>query len=413
MIVAMLGVLKAGGAYVPLDPRYPRERLAFMLADTRAPWLLTQRHLLAALPESSAQTLCLDDDWNEIARESEENPPSEINQQPDSLAYVIYTSGSTGRPKGVMVSHRSLAAAYQSWRKPYLLDSSPCVLQMASFSFDVFTENLLRSLMSGGKLVLCTEETLLSPRDLYELMRAEQVELAEFVPALLRPLMQYLDETQQTLHFLRVVISGADALYADEYKQLRQLCSAEARVFNSYGLTEATIDNLIFESSVAEFNFNGATPLGRPFAGVRVYILDTQLQPVPIGVAGELYVGGECLARGYLQRTDLTAARFCPNPFADEPGARLYQTGDLVRFLPGGDIEFLGRKDEQVKVRGYRIELGEIETALKQHERVRDAIVVAGSNGHSAQGVRSEKKLIAYVAAEGEGKQQPQQLREF
>jgi amino acid adenylation domain-containing protein/non-ribosomal peptide synthase protein (TIGR01720 family) len=411
MVVALFGVLKAGGAYVPLDPRYPRERLAFMLEDTRAPWLLTQRHLVEGLPESSAQALCLDDEWDEIARESEDNP--KVIQQPDSLAYLIYTSGSTGRPKGVMVSHRSLAAAYHSWRKPYLLDCSPCVLQMANFSFDVCTEDVLRGLLSGGRLVLCAQDTLLSPQNLYELMRAEKVELADFVPALIRPLLQYLEETRQTLDFMRVLISGADALYAEEYRKLRRLCGDDARVFNSYGLTEATIDNLIFESSAADAHLNGLAPLGRPFAGVRVYLLDSQLQPVPVGVAGELYVGGDCLARGYLNRPDLTAARFLPNPFADEPGARLYQTGDLARFLADGNVEFLGRKDEQVKVRGYRIELGEIEATLKRHARVRDAIVVAGSDGDGAQGGRGEKRLVAYVVFEGEHKQGSKQLREF
>ncbi|HSE18131.1 MAG TPA: amino acid adenylation domain-containing protein [Pyrinomonadaceae bacterium] len=411
MFVAVLGVLKAGGAYVPLDPRYPPERLAFMLSDTGAPWLLTQRHLLEGLPQGHARALCLDEDWDELARESEDNP--KVTQEPDSLAYLIYTSGSTGRPKSVMVSHRSMAAVYRSWQKPYFLDSSPCVLQMANFSFDVFTGDVLRGLMSGGRLVLCTQDTLLSPQALYELMRAEKVELAEFVPALLRQLLLYLEETRQTLDFMRVLISGSDALYAEEYKKLRWLCGDDARVFNTYGLTEATIDNLIFESSTADVNSSGAAPLGRPFAGVRIYLLDTQLQPVPVGVTGELYVGGGCLARGYLKRPDLTAARFIPNPFADEPGARLYQTGDLARFLPDGNIESLGRKDEQVKVRGYRIELGEIEAALKQHARVRDAVVVAGSNGDGAHEMRGEKRIFAYVVATGEHKLESKQLREF
>ena len=173
-------------------------------------------------------------------------------------------------------------------------------------------------------------------------------------------------------------------------------------MFNSYGLTETTIDNIIFESSAAEINLNGTTPLGRPFAGMRVYILDNQLQPVPAGIAGELYISGDCVARGYLNRPDLTAARFYPNPFAAEPGERLYQTGDLARFLADGNIEFLGRKDEQVKVRGYRIELGEIEATLKQHARVRDAVVVARRLGDGAQGVRGETRLIAYVVSAGE-----------
>ena len=411
MVVALMGVLKAGGAYVPLDPRYPRERLAFMLAESRAPWLLTQRHLVEGLPASNAQALCLDEDWDEIALENEDNP--KVTQQPESLAYLIYTSGSTGRPKGVMVSHRSLAAAYHSWRKPYLLDCSPSVLQTANFSFDVFTADVVRGLISGGRLVLCSRDTMLSPQNLYELMRAENVELAEFVPALMRPLLQYVEETRQTLDFMRVFICGSDALYAEEYKKLRRVCGDDARVFNSYGLTEATIDNIIFESSAVDVHLNGTAPLGRPFAGVRVYLLDSQLQPVPVGITGELYVGGDCVARGYLKRPDLTAARFLPNHFAGEPGARLYQTGDLARFLADGNVEFLGRKDEQVKVRGYRIELGEIEATLKQHVRVRDAIVIAASNGNGVQGVRGEKRLVAYVVVEGEHNQGTRQLREF
>jgi amino acid adenylation domain-containing protein/non-ribosomal peptide synthase protein (TIGR01720 family) len=408
MVVAVMGVLKSGGAYVPLDPRYPRERLAFMLAETRAPWLLTQKHLVEGLPASGARPLFLDEVWDEIALESEDNP--KLIQQPESLAYVIYTSGSTGRPKGVMVSHRSLAAAYQSWRQPYLLDSSPCVLQTANFSFDVFTADILRGLISGGRLVLCSRDTMLSPENLYELMRSEKVELAEFVPALMRPLLQYVQETRQTFDFMRVFICGSDALYAEEHKTLREFCSAAARVINSYGLTEATIDNIIFESSAANVHLNGFAPIGRPFAGVRAYLLDSQLQPVPVGVAGELYVGGDCVARGYLKRPDLTATRFLPNPFADGPGARLYHTGDLARFLADGNVEFLGRKDEQVKVRGYRIELGEVEATLKRHTRVRDAIVVTANHGNGTQ--RGETRLVAYVVVEGDNLGS-KQLREF
>jgi amino acid adenylation domain-containing protein/non-ribosomal peptide synthase protein (TIGR01720 family) len=415
MVVAVMGVLKSGAAYVPLDPRYPRERLAFMLAETRAPWLLTQRHLVKGLPASSARALYLDEDWDEIALESEDNPREskvnpEVTQQPESLAYTIYTSGSTGRPKGVMVSHRNLAAAYQSWRQPYLLDSSPCVLQTANFSFDVFTADILRGLISGGRLVLCSRDTMLSPENLYELMRSEKVELAEFVPALMRPLLQYVEETRKTFDFMRVFICGSDALYGEEYKKLRRFCGADVRVINSYGLTEATIDNIIFENSAADVHLNGFAPIGRPFAGVRAYLLDGQLQPVPVGVAGELYVGGDCVARGYLKRPDLTAIRFLPNPFADGPGARLYHTGDLARFLADGNVEFLGRKDEQVKVRGYRIELGEIEATLKRHTRVRDSIVVTASHGNGTQ--RGETRLVAYVVVEGD-KLGSKQLREF
>src|SRR5829696_1421980 len=259
-------------------------------------------------------------------------------------------------------------------------------------------------------MVLSSRDTILSPGNLYELMRSEKVELAEFVPALMRPLLQYVQETRQTFDFMRVFICGSDALYAEEYKTLRKFCSADARVINSYGLTEATIDNIIFESSAADVHLNGFAPIGRPFAGVRAYLLDSQLQPVPVGVAGELYVGGDCVARGYLKRPDLTATRFLPNPFADGAGARLYHTGDLARFLADGNVEFLGRKDEQVKVRGYRIELGEIEATLKRHTRVRDAIVVTASHGNGTQG--GETRLIAYIVVEAD-KLGSKQLHEF
>src|SRR5829696_120617 len=259
-------------------------------------------------------------------------------------------------------------------------------------------------------MVLSSRDTILSPGNLYELMRSEKVELAEFVPALMRPLLQYVQETRQTFDFMRVFICGSDALYAEEYKTLRKFCSADARVINSYGLTEATIDNIIFESSAADVHLNGFAPIGRPFAGVRAYLLDSQLQPVPVGVAGELYVGGDCVARGYLKRPDLTATRFLPNPFADGAGARLYHTGDLARFLADGNVEFLGRKDEQVKVRGYRIELGEIEATLKRHTRVRDAIVFTAKHGNGTQ--RGETRLVAYVVVEGDNLGS-KQLREF
>ena len=194
-------------------------------------------------------------------------------------------------------------------------------------------------------------------------------------------------------------------------KSCAKFCGADVRVINSYGLTEATIDNIIFESSAADVHLNGFAPIGRPFAGVRAYLLDSQLQPVPVGVAGELYVGGDCVARGYLKRPDLTATRFLPNPFADGPGARLYHTGDLARFLADGNVEFLGRKDEQVKVRGYRIELGEIEATLKRHTRVRDAIVVTANHSNGTQ--RGETRLVAYIVVGGEDKLGSKQLREF
>lgn len=404
ILIAMFGVLKAGGAYVPLDPSYPRERLAFMLEDSQAPVLVTQQSLLEKLAADKARVVCLDADRQQIEQESSENPDSSALMA--QLAYIIYTSGSTGVPKGVMVSHGSLANAYPAWRRAYQLDSVHSILQMASFSFDVFTEDVLRALCSGAKLVLCPKDFLFAPDELYELMRREEVDFADFVPAVLRALVQRLEQTGRSLEFLRVLVSGADTLYVEDYRKLQQLCGSRTRLMNSYGVTEATIDNTTFENSsfdntlfdnaavkdaVTALPSDGIVPIGRPFANLRIYLLNESLEPAPVGVAGELYIGGGCLARGYLNRPDLTAEKFIPDPFSADAGARLYRTGDLARYRPDSNIEFLGRDDYQVKVRGLRIELGEIEATLLQHAQVQKAIVIATGDG------RNQQRLVAYV----------------
>ncbi|MEW6737531.1 MAG: amino acid adenylation domain-containing protein, partial [Acidobacteriota bacterium] len=395
MIVSVLAVLKAGAAYVPLDPAYPRERLMLMLEDAQAALLITQQSVIKTLPMAVASIFTMpifsiDADYQLLTDKSEENLVTNITQQ--NLAYVIYTSGSTGKPRGVMICHGSLISAFLAWKQAYLLGSQiSCSLQTARFAFDVFTGDLVRMLCSGGKLVLCPEETLLSGEQTYDLICLEGVDFVEFVPALLRILTQYLIETGQSLDFMRLIAAGADVVYVKELEQMKNLSGPHTRVINSYGLTEATIDSTYFEKTEINLLPGKPAPIGRPLANTKVYILDRNLQPVPIGVAGELYIGGLSLARGYLNHPELTATKFIPNPFSDEPGTRLYRTGDLARYLPDGNIEFLGRGDYQVKIRGFRIELEEIEAVLSLHREVREAIVIVREEKPG------DKRLLAYL----------------
>ena len=277
-IAAFLGVLKAGAAYLPLDPAYPPKRLAYMLEDARAPLLLTQQHLLNKLPPHSCKVVCLDADWEQVARESEENPSNTAT--PENLAYVTYTSGSTGRSKGVAVNRSSLVNAYLGWETAYGLRSGVTShLQMASFSFDVFSGDLMRALCSGGKLVLCDREKLLAPQQLYELMRQQKIDFAEFVPAVLRNLIQYLEESGQRLDFMKIVVCGSDSWYASEYEKFRQFCGRETRLINSFGITEATIDSCYFESATGNLAGEQLVPIGRPFPNTQLYLRNGSKAP--------------------------------------------------------------------------------------------------------------------------------------
>ncbi|MFW9261387.1 amino acid adenylation domain-containing protein [Nostoc sp. CALU 546] len=395
MVVAVLGVLKAGGAYVPLDPVYSHERLAFMLKNMQVSVLITQKWLLKNLPEHQAKVVCLDSNWESISQQSNENLLHQTT--PQNLAYAIYTSGSTGIPKGVMVTHGSLVNAYLAWEDVYSLRSvATSHLQMASFSFDVFTGDLVRALCSGGKLVLCPREFLLQPDRLYALMCSERVNCAEFVPAVLMNLVQYLEKTQQSVDFMRSLIIGSDSWYVNGYHQVKHFCGHATRLINSYGVSEATIDSSYFETTTTNLQMERQVPIGRPFNNTQIYLLDSKLQPVPIGVAGEVYIGGVGLARGYFNRPESTAEKFIPHPFSQESGARLYKTGDLARYLEDGNIEFLGREDYQIKIRGFRIELGEIEAVLNQHPAVEKAVVIAQEDNPG------NKRLVAYVVQNSE-----------
>jgi amino acid adenylation domain-containing protein len=392
MIVSLLGVLKAGAAYLPLDPNYPAERLKHMLSDAAAPIVLTQEHLTSHIShlKSDTRLVCLDADRESIAQESADNLNSEVS--PDNLAYVIFTSGSTGQSKGVLVTHRSVVSAFAAWEEAYQLSTLRAHLQMASFSFDVFTGDLTRALCSGATLVLCPAEFLLEPEQLYRLMRSEGVDAAEFVPAVIRPLMEQLERTGERLDFMRLLVVGSDVWQMDEYQRLRHLCGPRTRVISSYGVTEATIDSTYFET--AEAASDAVTvPIGRPFANTRIYLLDQHRQPVPVGVPGELYIGGAGLARGYLNRPELTAQKFIKWSVGrtTDQRQRLYRTGDLARHRRDGTVELLGRADQQIKLRGYRIEPGEIEATLLRHTAVKDAAVIVRED------VPGDKRLVAYL----------------
>jgi len=402
MIVSLLGVLKAGGAYLPLDPAYPKERLSFILSDAEVLVLLTEERLIQGLPPSKARITLLEQEQEAIALYSEAN--LEILTTPDNLAYTVYTSGSTGQAKGVLVVHRSLVNAYQGWENSYQLKTLKSHLQMASFSFDVFSGDWIRALCSGAKLVLCPRNLLLEPDKLYQLMCAEKIDSAEFVPAVLKNLVQYLELESQNLHFMKLLVVGSDILYVREFEQFRRVCGEKTRLINSYGVTEATIDSTYFESTTLELSSEGIIPIGKPFGNTQIQILDNQLQPVAIGIPGELHLSGLGLSRGYLNRSDLTEEKFIIHPF--KPDHKLYKTGDLARYLPDGNIEFLGRIDNQVKVRGFRIEVGEVEAVLVSHLQVKEAVVIAREER------AGNKYLAAYVVSESETLNS-RELREF
>ncbi len=406
VVAALFGVLKAGAAYVPLDPAYPAARIAHMLADAQLSFLLTTADLATQLPNHSAQLVLLDAP-SPVWQTAQTNLELEIPFT--NLAYVIYTSGSTGQPKGVMVTHGNFVNAYRGWEASYQLHACHAHLQMASFSFDVFGGDIVRALCCGAKLVLCPRPLLLEADQLYALMRQAGVDCAEFVPAVLRHLTDYLEQTGQDLSFMRLVIAGSDAWSGQDYQRLARLCGAQTRLVNSYGITETTIDSTFFEltpplaasSSLPEA---ALVPIGRPFANVQLYVLDQQRRLMPVGLGGELYIGGAGVARGYLKRPALTAERFIANPFG---AGRLYKSGDLVRYLPDGNLEYLGRLDQQVKLRGFRIELGEIEAALTQHPAVQAGVVIvrAGASG--------EPQLVAYVVLRAAAAELRAELREY
>ncbi|MFC4311934.1 amino acid adenylation domain-containing protein, partial [Steroidobacter flavus] len=381
----VLGTLKAGGAYVPLDPNYPAERLRYMIEDAAPQVLLIQAQVRERLPATSIETVALDDDWIEIAHEASSDL-SRTEQRANQLAYVIYTSGSTGQPKGVMIEHRQVLNLWQGLEQLYAqVGGCQRVALNASFNFDASVQQFVQ-LLSGRTLLLVPQEHRRDASALLEFVADHQVDAIDCTPSQLRSWI-YADllEKRRTL---RMVLVGGEAIDAPLWSQLSQCSSID--FFNVYGPTECTVD-----ATVAHLNGDNTFPhIGRPMPNRRVYILDRQNQPMPIGVTGEIYIGGAGVARGYLNREALTAERFVRDPFSADAQARMYKTGDLGRWRSDGTIEYLGRNDDQVKIRGYRIELGEIEAQLLEQPHVKEAAVIARED------TPGEKRLVAYYTVD-------------
>ncbi len=395
MVEGLLATLKAGGAYVPLDPAYPAERLAFMAADAGLSVLLTTEALRSRVPAEGAKVICL---GSAISGSDDGDPATAAG--PDDLAYVIYTSGSTGRPKGVMVPHRGLANYLRWARESYCVAAGKGAPVHSPLGFDLTVTSLLTPLVSGAAVVLLPEEervgALAAALRGTALRGAPGFSLVKLTPAHLEVLRQVLPP-EELAGSAAVLVIGGEALWAESLAVWRQRAPA-TRLINEYGPTEATVGCCVHEVA-ADDPAAGPVPIGRPIANTRLYAMGPGLQPVPAGAPGELWIGGDGLARGYLGRPDATAERFVPDSLSGEPGARLYRTGDLVRHRADGSLEYLGRLDEQVKIRGFRIEPGEIEAALCEQPGVREAVVVARSDG-SDRSDRSVQSLIAYVTGD-------------
>ncbi len=379
MVVALLGIMKAGGAYVPLDPAYPCDRTKYVLEDAHVSLLLTQQSMLASLPSTSAETICLDPGWQTFEGVGTGRVAAEVT--PENLAYVIYTSGSTGRPKGVQLEHRSVVNFLYSMRQKPGLTANDVLVAVTTLSFDIAGLELYLPLLAGGRVVVASREAALDGLLLMQLLQQSGATVMQATPTTWRVL---LESGWQGDPGLKVLVGG-EALPADLARQLALCCGP---VWNMYGPTETTIWSSVYEVDASDEKL---VSIGKPIANTTFYILDGNQQVVPEGSAGELYIGGDGLARGYFERDELTTEKFVSHPFDSRPGARLYRTGDLARYRPDGNVEFLGRIDNQVKIRGFRIELGEIEAVLSGQSSVQECVVIARED------VCGDKRLVGYV----------------
>jgi amino acid adenylation domain-containing protein len=397
MVIGLLGILKAGAAYVPIDPHYPLDRIEYMLTDAKINVLLTQQPLIQHLPTQVQQLVCLDTDWERIAQSSTTAP--QVNINPDNIAYVIYTSGSTGKPKGVEVLHRGVVNFLTSMQREPGITAPDILLSVTTLSFDIAVLEIFLPLVVGAQVVLLSREDAMDGRKLAATIADAGITIMQATPATWRLLLEAEWVGKPDLK----ILCGGEAITRD---LAAQLLTKSAAVWNMYGPTETTIWSTVYQINGAEQQI----PIGNPIANTQIYILDAQLQPVPIGIPGELYIGGAGLASGYWQQPTLTTARFIPDPFSNAPAARIYQTGDLARYLPDGKIECLGRVDFQVKLRGFRIELGEIEALLCQHPTIVQATAVIRED------LPGDRRLVAYIvptADESLATPAPSELRQF
>ena len=385
MVVGLMAILKARAACLPLDPTYPADRLSFMLADTRAPILLTTTALEPQLPQHGLRVVCLDADPH--LRSMQESRIAASCVSPDNLAYIIYTSGSTGRPKGVQVTHRGLVNSTLA-RSTYYKNPVGSFLLLPSFAFDSSLAGIFWTLGTGGTLVLPPDESRCDLTELVDLMVRRGVSHVLCVPTLYRQLLE--EASLDRVSSLRVAIVAGEEC-PKELVESHYRSNPQAVLFNEYGPTEGTVWSSVYRCEPDSRSTR--VPIGRPIANTQLYILDSRFQPVPVGVRGELHIAGAGITRGYLNQVELTRQKFVSNPFGDQPGS-LYKTGDLARYLPDGNIEYLGRVDQQVKIRGFRIELGEIEAALRACPGVHSAVVSIFDD------VRGDKRLVAHVVSQ-------------
>ena len=399
MVIAVLGILKAGGAYLPLDPSYPAERLAFMVEDAQPLLIISQASLMRELTGHGVEMVCIDSDWEDIAQQPLENPYSEA--LPDNMAYVMYTSGSTGRPKGVEILHKGITRLLFGM-DCICLDKSQTLLQMAPMSFDASTFELWGALHHGGKCVLFPDR--IPTIDKLELAIQEHGISTIFLTSSL--LNMVMDEKPEILSSIQQLLTGAEVLSVNHVRRALDMLPS-VQLVNCYGPTESTTFTSCYVIPKQLDDPIRSIPIGRPIKNTQVYILDQFLNPVPVGVPGELHIAGPGLARGYLRRPELTAEKFVPDPFSQDPNSRLYKTGDQARYLPDGNIQFLGRLDRQVKIRGFRVELGEIEMVLNQHPQIRESVVAI------QEYTSGSKRLIGYVVAAKDEEPNMDEIRKF
>ena len=408
MVIGLLAILKSGAAYVPLDPNYPTERLEYMIEDSAMDILITQESLKERFQRDGLHIISIDGEAEKIARQQETNP--QVHVLPENTAYIIYTSGSTGKPKGVMIQHRSVVNHNRFVINRFELQEQDRMLQFATINFDAAVEEIFPTLQCGAAVVLRGKEVLISGAELLALIEKHGLTILDLPTAYWHQWVNELDEQgQQIPDGLKLVILGGDKASPEHVARWNKLGGEKVRLLNTYGPTETTIICTSYEATETDRNSKNPLelPIGEPIANTTAYILDKNLQLCPVGVPGELHIGGESLARGYLNRPELTAEKFIPDPFSQKPGGRLYKTGDLVKYRPDGNIEFIGRVDYQLKIRGFRVEPGEIENVLLEHSDIRDAAVIA------RQEKNREKQLIAYLVADDGKEPAAGDLRRF